>query len=126
MVGQFSWGILTFWFISWVLAPVVVVGPLVVEVVKHRVVDIEVEPVGMVAMVEARIMGQRSSVVAIELELWQVIVAVVGNRLGLEVAVGKLELVVVYIVGLAMERLFELVVAVVPDYISFETRFFLE
>lgn len=49
-----------------------------------------------------------------------------GNRLGLEVAVGKLELVVVYIVGLAMERLFELVVAVVPDYISFETRFFLE
>lgn len=69
MVGQFSWGILTFWFISWELAPVVVVGPLVVEVVKHRVVDIEVEPVGMAAMVEARIMGQRSSVVAIELEL---------------------------------------------------------
>ena len=33
-----------------------------------------------------------------------------------EVAVGKL--VVAYIVGLAMERLFELVVAVVPDYIS--------
>ena len=46
---------------------------LVVEVVTHIVgselaVDIEVEAVGMVAMVEPRIMGQRSSVVAIELE----------------------------------------------------------
>jgi hypothetical protein len=51
----------------------------------------------------------------------------VGNRLEqLEVAVGKLERqVVVYIAGLAVERLFELVVAgPVLGCISFEKRFF--
>jgi len=89
------------------------------------VVGIEVEPVGIVAMVGPRIVVQRKR----ELGLLVVVaIAVVGNRLEqLEVAVGKLErLAVVCIAGLAIERLSELVVAVVRHFgcISFGKQFF--
>jgi len=75
VVGQISLGILTFWFVSWELAPVVVeafAGLVVGHIVgpELAVGRIEVEPVGIVAMVGPQIVVQHKPVVvAHELEL---------------------------------------------------------